>query len=71
MKHLTFRDAPPGSYISEEGWLIVGQEAWTLEEWNGVEDKAKYANRYTNHADRVAARRRTRREYMRRKRAAA
>lgn len=30
---LDFPDAPAGSYVCEEGWLIVGDEAWTAEEW--------------------------------------
>lgn len=30
-----FPGAPPGSYVSDEGWLIVGEEAWTAEEWSG------------------------------------
>jgi hypothetical protein len=28
-----FPHAPPGSYVSDEGWLIVGGQAWTREEW--------------------------------------
>ena len=28
-----FPEAPEGAWISKEGWLIVGEEAWTLEEW--------------------------------------
>lgn len=28
-----FPSAPPGSYVSEEGWLVVGDEAWTEAEW--------------------------------------
>jgi hypothetical protein len=29
-----FPGAPPGSYISEEGWLVYDDEAWTEDEWN-------------------------------------
>ena len=29
-----FPGAPQGSYVSEEGWLIVGDEAWTAHEWS-------------------------------------
>ena len=28
-----FPEAPPDAWISEEGWLIVGDEAWTVDEW--------------------------------------
>lgn len=28
-----FPDAPAGSYVSEEGWLICANEAWTVTEW--------------------------------------
>lgn len=28
-----FPGAPAGSYVSDEGWLIVGDQAWTVEEW--------------------------------------
>lgn len=30
-----FPGAPPWAYVSGEGWLIIGSEAWTLEEWEG------------------------------------
>lgn len=28
-----FPGAPAHASISEEGWLIIGEEAWTAEEW--------------------------------------
>lgn len=28
-----FPDAPPGSYVCDEGWLIIDDEAWTEDEW--------------------------------------
>jgi hypothetical protein len=34
MKDLSdFPDAPDGSYVCDEGWLIINDEAWTEEEW--------------------------------------
>lgn len=33
MKRQPFPDAPENSYVTPEGWLIVGDEAWTEEEW--------------------------------------
>ena len=29
----SFPGAPYGSYVNEDGWLIVGDEAWTEREW--------------------------------------
>lgn len=69
-----FPGAPPGATVCEEGWLIVGDEAWTVHEWStalGEDQRAKYAARYDTEDDRLEARRRAKREYMRRKRAAA
>lgn len=65
-----FRNAPPGSYVSEEGWLIIDDEAWTAEEWNNRRwrKQDKYNVRYTNDAERLEARRRASREYRRRQR---
>jgi hypothetical protein len=65
---MTFHDAPLGSYVSEEGWLITEDEAWTLAEWR---EKSKYNNRYATDEERREARRKTWREYMRRRRARA
>lgn len=31
-----FPGAPPYAYVSEEGWLVCGDQAWTEEEWRGV-----------------------------------
>lgn len=28
-----FPDAPDDAWLSDEGWLCVGDEAWTAEEW--------------------------------------
>lgn len=28
-----FPGAPPGSYVTEEGWLVYGDEAWTEDDW--------------------------------------
>ena len=69
---MTFRDAPPGSYVSEEGWLIVGDEAWTLQEWddNPYSRPRSIPRSYDTDDERLAAKRRANREYMRRKRAA-
>lgn len=69
-----FRDAPPGSYVCEEGWLIVGDEAWTVEEWNTTlsrrdshdPDKAKYAVRYSTDLERRLARNASKRRYRER-----
>ena len=106
-----FPDAPPGSYVCEEGWLIVGDEAWTEYEWNVYVDARprsigrgrprQYANaeerrraayrrkrakqlgvrpeevvtrrlpKYETDEQRLEAKRRSNREYMRRKRAVA
>jgi hypothetical protein len=69
-----FPGAPPGSYVCEEGWLIIGDQAWTLTEWNtalGGDERKKYQNRYDSETARREARRRSKREYMRRKREAA
>lgn len=30
---LDFPDAPRGAWVSDEGWLVLGNEAWTLQEW--------------------------------------
>ena len=57
-----FRNAPPDSYVSEEGWLIVGDEAWLPEEWTG--------KRRMTDDERLAAKRRSSRESMRRMREA-
>lgn len=73
-----FPDAPPGSYVSEEGWLITGQEAWTAEEWAGEWGQAyrarrkggplvpQRARRYATEEERAEAKRRASREHMRR-----
>ena len=33
MTRSLYPDAPAGSWISEEGWLVIGEEAWTSSEW--------------------------------------
>jgi hypothetical protein len=69
VKHPDFPSAPPGSYVCEEGWLIVGDEAWTPDEWarrsrGDVEHPRRYNGfRYDTDEERQAARRRSRREY--------
>jgi hypothetical protein len=40
-----FTDAPLGAYVCEEGWLVVGDEAWTFEEWLYAEECRNYAFR--------------------------
>ena len=76
-RDVTFPDAPADSYVSEEGWLICGEEAWTLHEWMAYPNRRpgyigvpQRARRYDNDEDRKEARRRAGREHMRRKRAA-
>lgn len=71
-----FPGAPPGSYVCEEGWLIVGDEAWTPQEWASgwfphprSGDSTKYTRRYDTAEERVAARRQAGRESKRRARA--
>ena len=69
-----FPKAPPGSYVCEEGWLIVGDEAWTEEQWNDrqwVKGARRGPLRYATEEERLEAKRRSAREYQRRKRAAA
>jgi hypothetical protein len=29
-----FPDAPAGSYVCEEGWLVINDQAWTEAEWS-------------------------------------
>jgi hypothetical protein len=29
----SFPDTPPNSYVTEDGYLVVGDEAWLLPEW--------------------------------------
>ena len=83
-----FPNAPSGSWICEEGWLIIGDEAWTADEWrhmayyNGAVPKPRPTKdpqvprridrriKYQNDDERVAARRRQKREHMRRVRSA-
>ena len=70
-----FPNAPPESYVSEEGWLIVGDEAWTSEEWRlRPSERPKTVRALSAYADvdeRLERRRASSREHMRRKRAAA
>jgi hypothetical protein len=73
-----FPGAPKGAYVCEEGWLIVGDEAWTEAEWSTRHGRStvsfgqsKYLNRYTTQTERRLARLRTRRESARRRRAMA
>lgn len=70
-----FPNAPLDSWVSDEGWLIIGDEAWTEEEWQRRERfrdrrrKAPAPTRYATEEERLEARRRTRRESARRRRA--
>ena len=75
MGRVKFPGAPAGSWVSPEGWLIVGDEGWTQHEW-AIEDHpprlangAKHAIRYETEEERQEARRRSSREAMRRTRA--
>lgn len=71
-----FPDAPDGSYICEEGWLVVDDEAWTEDEWRARNQgtrpsywevrEPRRGHRYKTEAERIEARRRSRREYNRR-----
>lgn len=79
-----FPDAPPGSYVSDEGWLVIEDEAWTYEEWHteigrayrrvirpkSPRPKRAAPRRYATEEERIEAHRRARREYNRRRRAA-
>lgn len=75
-----FPDAPPGSYVTEQGWLVVGDQAWTAEEWNsaiGLDYRRRFATgkrqvprRYATDAEREAAKQRSRRAYRERQKAA-
>ena len=31
--HDLFPGAPEGAALTEEGWLVIGDEAWTEEDW--------------------------------------
>jgi hypothetical protein len=53
---LRFPDAPEGSWVSDEGWLVIGDEAFTEEGWNGNEGREYRAARNP-----AAGRRRSRR----------
>jgi hypothetical protein len=35
-----FPGAPASAYVCEEGWLVIGQQAWTETEWNGEQGNA-------------------------------
>lgn len=28
-----FPQAPRGAYVTPEGWLVIGEQAWTVDEW--------------------------------------
>jgi hypothetical protein len=62
-----FPNAPAGSWVCSEGWLIVGDEAWTVAEWNG---EPIHRSKYATAEERRAALRRSWRESKRRARAA-
>jgi hypothetical protein len=65
-----FPGAPDGSYVSEEGWLVVDDEAWTEHEWRiRMLVNPGTVRRYATEEERLEARRRTRRESARRRRA--
>jgi hypothetical protein len=77
---LDFPGAPANAFVSDEGWLLIGQEAWTVQEWRGratsgkrprTADGEKYGNRYTNEWERRLARNRSRTAYRERQRGAA
>lgn len=71
-----FPGAPIGSYVCEEGWLVVGDQAWTVEEWlsplsihrGGRMGRNGRPLKYENETDRAEAKRRFDREYYRRRR---
>jgi hypothetical protein len=76
-----FPGAPRGAYVCAEGWLIVGEEAWPLDEWlhpvcrrprRGAPREARIGRpqKYATEAERLDARRRSSREHMRRRREA-
>jgi hypothetical protein len=60
-----FPDAPLDSYVCEEGWLVVGDQAWTEDEWARTRDATyRYGRRpngrprkYIDHEDELRARR--------------
>lgn len=72
-----FPQMPAGSYVCEEGWLIVGEEAWTLHEWlcrlglRSEEDRSKYRPRGYTEEQRREAHREANRRWRRRQREAA
>ena len=47
-----FYAAPVDSYVSDDGWLIVADEAWTLQEWTR-EHRPVHRGPYTLLAPRV------------------
>lgn len=67
MTNPKFPGAPEGSYISEEGWLIVGDEAWTEREW--TLELSVSARHERNHSRDNPDRRKRMNEYSRRYRA--
>lgn len=71
MSRPAFANAPQCSYVNEDGWLVLGDEAWTEAEWKRYQNKLKYGVRYQTDEERKAARQKTWREYMRRRRARA
>lgn len=40
-----YPDAPSGALISAEGWLVVGEEAWTPQEWRRTPPKMRPSRR--------------------------
>lgn len=67
-----FPGAPEGAFISDEGWLVLGQEAWTVEEWRATpEQRPRTARSNVRHAseeERRAAVRASKRRWEDRKR---
>lgn len=68
-----FPGAPPSAHVCEEGWLILGEEAWTVEEWRsglGADERAKHGihvkieRRRPTEEERQAARRETKRRWI-------
>jgi hypothetical protein len=61
-----FPGAPDDAYLSEEGWLIIGDEAWTRSDWLTRNRLGRPIP--DDPDDRVLRRRRTWRESKRRSR---
>lgn len=69
----SFPGAPPGAVISEEGWLLIDDEAWTAEDWASFVSqrpgrRIRHGYRYQTDEERQEARRTTKREWNRKHR---